>query len=94
MFMKELIKQTLKLKNIPKIPRLINTYFDNVETNIPKSAILKGAMAAKKINMENMVTNTIPGEGQRINGGDYWIFDVEETESIVREMFGDYLLGQ
>ena len=48
MFMKELIKQTLKLKNIPKIPKLINTYFDNVETNIPKSAILKAAMSAKE----------------------------------------------
>jgi len=94
MFMKELIKQTLKLKNIPKIPKLINTYFDNVETNIPKSAILKAAMSAKKIDLEKMVTNTIPGEGKRIDGVDYWIYYVDETEAIVHQMFSDYLLGQ
>lgn len=93
MFMKELIKQTLQLKNITKLPKLINTYFDYVETNIPKSAILKAAMSAKKISPEKMVTNIIPGEPKRIKGGDYWIYNPEETEALVHEMFGDYLLG-
>jgi len=94
MFMKELVKQTLQLKNITKLPKLVEAYFDNVDTNIPKSVILKGALAANKINVEKMVTNTIPGEGKRINGGDYWIYNPDETEALVKEMFGDYLLGQ
>ena len=41
-----------------------------------------------------MVTNTIPGEGTRIDGVDYWIYYVDETEAIVHQMFSDYLLGQ
>lgn len=91
MFMKELIKQSLKLKNIPK---LVETYFGYVETNIPLDTMIKGALSAKKIDMEKMQTNTIPGEGKRIQGTDYWIYNIEETKAIVEEMFGDYLLGQ
>jgi len=91
MFMKELIKQSLKLKNIPK---LVETYFGYVETNIPLDTMIKGALSAKKIDMEKMQTNTIPGEGKKIAKVDYWIYNIEETKAIVEEMFGDYLLGQ
>jgi anionic cell wall polymer biosynthesis LytR-Cps2A-Psr (LCP) family protein len=89
--MKELIKQTLKLKNIPKI---VETYFDNVETNIPLDIMVKGALSAKKIDMEKMKSSTIPGESEKIAKIDYWIYNREETTVIVQDMFGDYLLGQ
>lgn len=91
-FMKELIKQTLKAKNIVKLPKLVDTYFDNVETNIPLSVVLKGIGLASKINMETMETATIPGEGKIIGVTDYWIYDREVTRQIVEGMFGDYLL--
>lgn len=94
MFMKELIKQTLKPKNIIKLPKFIETYFDYVDTNIPFKVITKGALSANKIKLENMTTNTIPGEGKKIAGVDYWIYNREETRTIVQEMFGDYLLSQ
>lgn len=94
MFMKELIKQTLKPKNIIRLPKFIETYYDYVETNIPFKVIAKGALSATKIDLENMTTNTIPGEGQRISGADYWIYYKEETKKLVEEMFGDYLLTQ
>lgn len=93
-FMKELIKQTLQLKNIVKLPGLVETYFDNVETNIPMGLVLKGVGAAKNIDSENMTTNTVTGTSRRINGLDYLIYDREETEAIVQEMFEDYLLKQ
>lgn len=90
-FMKELVKQTLDAKNIFKLPQLIETYFKNVETNIPLSAMLKGATSAKKIDTENLITNTIPGYGKVIGNVDYWIYDREKTDKIVKEMFGDYI---
>lgn len=92
MFMKEMIKQTLQLKNIPKLPKLINTYFDYVETNIPKTLMLKSVASANKIDLENIVTNTIPGEGKYIGPISYYVYDGEGTELLVEEMFGDYLL--
>lgn len=91
-FMKELVKQTLKPKNILKLPKLVETYFDYVETNIPISAMLKGVGAANKIDVENMNTHTIEGYNQRIDGLDYLIYDRQAKEAIVREMFEDYLL--
>lgn len=94
MFLTELMKQTLKPKNIFKIPKLIETYYDYVETNIPLKIMLKGAASAKKINIEELKTATIPGDGKTIKGVSYWIYDKEETDEIVKEMFGDYLLGQ
>lgn len=93
-FMKELIKQTLQLKNIVKLPGLVETYFDYVETNIPMSMVLKGIGAAKNMNTESMTTTTIEGSSKRISGIDYLIYDIESTEAIVQEMFGDYLLKQ
>lgn len=92
MFVKELVKQTLKPKNIFKLPKLIETYYDYVETNVPLNVILKGAMSAKNLDIENMETTTIPGEGKRIAKGDYWIYNEDGTNKIVEEMFKDYLL--
>lgn len=92
-FMKELIKQTIKPKNLLKLPKLAETYFENVETNIPWSVMLKGITSAKKINVDEMITSTVPGEGQRISGVDYFIYYREETKQIVLDMFGDYLIN-
>ncbi len=92
MFVKELAKQTLQPKNIFKLPQLIETYYDYVETNIPLNLILKGAMSAKNLDTENMETVTIPGEGKRIDKLDYWIYNEYETNRIVEDMFGNYLL--
>lgn len=92
MFMKELVKQTLKAKNIFKLPSLIETYYDYVETNVPLKTILKGAMSAKSLDTENMETVTIPGNDKTIDKLSYWIYNEEETRQVVETMFGDYLL--
>lgn len=92
MFVKELMKQTLKPKNIFKLPELIETYYDYVETNISLGVILKGAMSANKMDPEQINTATIPGESKTIAKGSYWIYNEYETKKLVEEMFGDYLL--
>ena len=93
-FIKELMKQTLRPKNITKLPKLIETYYDYVETNIPLSVMLKGALSANRMDIENLNTNTIPGEPKRIGGIDYLIYNRVETTIIIQEMFGDYILSQ
>ena len=91
-FMKELVKQTIKPRNLLKLPKLVETYFDNVETNIPIREMLKGALAANKIDVESMETATLPGEGSYIGGISYYIHDGALTEEVVRNMFGNYLV--
>lgn len=92
MFMKEMVKQTLRPKNILQLPKLINTYFDYVETNIPLSTVLKGVGIANKIDLDNMVTNTIPGEGKYIGGTSYYIYDENELRPMIQDMFGNFIL--
>lgn len=90
-FMKELIKQTLKPKNIFNLSKLIETYVDNVETNIPLSIILKSAASAKKIDTDKIQTHTIPGSGEYIGGISYWVPDYKETNILIQDMFQDYI---
>lgn len=90
-FMKELVKQTLQPKNILKLPSLIKTYYNNVETNIPLTSMLKGAASASKINVENMTTATVPGAGEYVGAISYYLYDRDALNVVVSEMFGDYL---
>lgn len=91
-FMKELVKQTLTPKNIFKIPTLIKTYYNNVETNIPFNFVLKGATMVNKIDTNLMETATIPGEGEYIGDISYFIYDGEQMQELVNNMFGDYIV--
>lgn len=90
-FMKEFVKQTLKPKNILQLPKLVDTYFKNVETNVPLKLMAKGALSANKIDVETMETATIPGEGQTIGGVSYFIYDGAEMDELTKELFPDYL---
>lgn len=94
MFMKEFIKQTLKFKNITKLPKIIKTYYKNVETNIPIDIILQGAKLATKLDINNINTVTIPGEGKYIGSVSYYIYDKIKTEELIKTMFNDYLLTE
>lgn len=94
LFMKEFIKQTLKPKNIIRLPKMIKTYYDYVDTNIPMNVILKGIGTVKKVDLDNMNVGVVPGVGEYIGGQSYFIYDEEETKQIVEELFGNYLLNK
>lgn len=89
-FMKELVKQTLRPSNLLNIDKLIKTYYDYVDTNISLGNMLKYALSAGKLDIENINTAMIPGEARYIGEGSYWIYDEEATSSMVELMFGDY----
>lgn len=91
-FVKELLKQTLTPKNILRIPSLIETFYDNIETNIPMTKMLKAAASVGNLNVENIDTQTVPGAGQYIGSISYYIYDREATNALVDEMFGDFVL--
>lgn len=92
LFMKEFMNQALKPKNILALPKMVKTYYDYVDTNIPLNIIGKGALAANKINLDNMKTATLPGVGKYIGDISYFIHDEEGTKQIVEEMFENFLL--
>lgn len=91
-FVEELIKQSLQPKNIIKLPTFINAYWDYVDTNLSLGQMAKTALAANKIDTNKIETATVPGYGEYIEGISYWIYEREETELILGDFFGDYLL--
>lgn len=88
-FLKSAIKQTLTAENIPKVPQMIKSYYDNVETNIPLDLILKFAVKANNYNMEDIQAATLPGVSKYINGVSYFIANEEETNILVKRLFTD-----
>jgi len=86
-FIKAAIKQALSVDNIGKIPQMIKSYYDNVETNIPLDLILKFAVNAKNYDVNNIQAATLPGEPAYINGVSYYIYDDEETAVLLKQLF-------
>lgn len=88
-FIKAAAKQTLKISNVGKIPQMIKSYYNNVETNIPLDLILKFAASAKDYDLDGMKMATLPGKPAYINGISYFICDEEQAEILVKELFED-----
>jgi len=86
-FVKATIEQTLKPRNIVKIPQIVNNYYKYIDTNIPLNVIMKFAMKAKDIDTENVQMATLPGEPKTINGIAYYIPYVDESQELARNMF-------
>lgn len=90
-FVKELVGQTFKLKNIFKIPKLMTIYSDYVDTNIPMKTALKAARMDRDGISEKMTTSTIPGEARTISGISYYVYYENQTREKVEELFKEYL---
>lgn len=88
-FIMAAIKQALKIENVGKIPQMIKTYYDNVETNIPLDLILKFAVNIKNYDIEGIQMDTLPGQAKYINGVSYYVPNEEEMKTIVDTMFND-----
>lgn len=86
-FIKAAIKKTLSVENIGKVPKMIKSYYDNVETNIPLDLILKFAVNAKDFNTDQIQMATLPGEPQYISGVSYYVANEEETNMLVEQLF-------
>jgi len=86
-FMSSAIKKALNPVNILKLPKFVNTYVKNVDTNIPLDTIAKFALKAKNVDTENIQMSILPGESKYIGGVSYYVHDKEKTQEIVNSMF-------
>ncbi len=89
-FMKQILKQSLSFKNLLKAPKFIGIYNNYIDTNIPLSTVIKGAWSARKIDFDNMNTQTIPGEGEYIGNISYFLYNEEQTRELINSIFGRY----
>lgn len=94
LIIKALVKELTKPKNLAKIPEILDVVKKTVNTNIPFSTIAKSALKAGNLNVDKMNTQIVPGEPAYINNISYFIPNRSKLNTIVKEMFGDYLINQ
>ncbi len=88
-FMSSAIKKALNPINILKLPKFIDTYIENVDTNIPLDVIAKFALKAKNVDTENIEMATLPGEPKYISKVWYFIHNEGKTQEVINNMFND-----
>jgi len=86
-FVKEVIKQKVNLRYLPKINEIVNVVYDNLETNITLNEILKLLKNIPDFSIDNVSMFTLPGSSQQIGGIWYYICDQEQTNAITKEYF-------
>ena len=95
-FIMAAIKQTAKPENIFKIGEILDVAERNVQTNIDFNVAKDYIPYIVEFNTENIITGTLPGENTNKNSSGTWVFiyDEDETEKLVQEMFYDRDLEQ
>lgn len=89
-FLKEVAKQTIKLKNITKIGSFVDILKENVTTNITNWSLIKDYIPyAIDFNTENLEMANIPGTTGSLgpNNLSFFIYDKSATEKMVKELF-------
>lgn len=84
-FVRELIDQKLKLRNVLKIPELVGEAHRSVKTNISLKDMVSIAMAMKELENEKVTSEILPGKAQYINGVSYWLPEDQKLEDIFPE---------
>lgn len=86
-FIKTFISTVLSASNVAKIPNLINIALKNTDTNVTAREALRYSTDVVKINTENIVSYTAPGEAKYIDSLSYFILDKDEAKSIIEKEF-------
>lgn len=89
-FLKVVLEQTIQLKNITKIGSFIDIFKDNVTTNITDWSLIKDYIPyVVDFNTENLQTASVPGTTGALGAYNlsFFIYDEEETEKLVNELF-------
>ncbi len=88
-FIKETLKQTIKLSNITKINDLIQIAYNNIETNVDINYVMKYTPAAIDFDVSAIESANLPGASDRFGPYNAWFFKPNKTESkeIVEKLF-------
>jgi LCP family protein required for cell wall assembly len=86
-FLKALAQQTMQVGTILKVPALVNTLNQYVETDMSVLTMVKVANSLKSFNSSNLTSEMLPGDFATIDGLSYWIPDTAQTKLLVERMF-------
>lgn len=84
-FIKAFIQTLLKKENITNIPKVVKIALDNTKTNATTREIMKYADEIKEINIDEIVSITMPNTPKYIDKISYVIADKDEARRIIKE---------
>lgn len=88
-FIQAVAKESLKPKNIVKLPKLLPEIFEQVNTNIPANDILFMVKVATEFSEDSVITQTLPGYPftDPKTGASYWEADKKIAKTIIADLF-------
>ena len=86
-FIKETVKQTMKVSNITKIDDIMKIAQEEVETNIDWNVARDYIAAAVNFNTDNLKSEQLPGSTGYLNEVSFFFADETRTKQVVQSIF-------
>lgn len=87
LFLESFAKKVMSPQIITKVPQIASVLFSSIKTDIPLSDIPKYYSYMKKLDVDNINFEIIPGEGRYIGSVSYFIPDMSQMEEVVNKVF-------
>ena len=84
---KAIAKQTIQLKNVKEVGKILDITKKYVKTNMKFDSLKDYIPYAINMNTDNIKTMQLPGVSEKVNGIWFFVHDEEETKTIVNELF-------
>ncbi len=85
-FIMETLKQTLKIRNIFNAKNIIDTVFENIETDLVVDEVLGYVPTAVDINFDEITNYQLPGESKKCNDLWFFIADKDKTNTLIEDL--------
>ena len=85
-FIKELVRQKANLFYLTKLADVVNTVYENLETNLTLGQAMEYITLAVDFTTENLETYSLPGSDQMIGSYDYFVRSKIKTYEIIKKL--------
>lgn len=86
-FVKALAKETMQVGTLLKVPALVSTLNQYVDTDMSVMTMAKVANSLKSFDSNNFNAEMLPGDFATIEGLSYWVPNTEQTTQVIEKMF-------
>lgn len=93
-FMKALLNEIIKPKNILRLPTVISSVTKEINTNIKTTQAMPSIFSLGNLKTADIQSHTIPGDGAYIGGISYYVYDREKTIELRDQLFNEYRLNE
>jgi len=91
-FLRALAKKALTPQNLPSLPKIIDSVWDNIETNLTTKDLITLAKLVGELEGGQIKAATLPATPEMIGGISYMIADTEKMPEFIQELFFSQVL--